>query len=267
MRTIRIKNVQYFYILHSSTQIIERVPMCKEFDITAKVTEGKKYAGYGSEYRKMGNYATVLFGGGGVNALKESYPEAEFVDNKLLDNGTAYDGNQGTPATYAVRRANFYTENGKKMHPVANRLYALVEVDAKYFEHSFVLLTQSIDSQGVIQGYSTMAALDGNTYKIDAKVNGEESQVALSATGSISCYVDGVQKNWSIQPTTFGVQRGYVLTIRGASNIAGLLPDTEYRITCIIKTLDGVELNTNRVVVLYTGQFTQDTLTARIEEI
>lgn len=107
MRTIRIKNVQYFYILHSSTQIIERVPMCKEFDITAKVTEGKKYAGYGSEYRKMGNYATVLFGGGGAKALKEAYPEAEFVESKLSDNGTAYDGNQGSPTTYAVRRANF----------------------------------------------------------------------------------------------------------------------------------------------------------------
>lgn len=267
MRTIRIKNVQYFYILHSSTQIIERVPMCKEFDITAKVTEGKKYAGYGSEYRKMGNYATVLFGGGGAKALKESYPEAEFVDNKLLDNGTAYDGNQGTPQTYAVRRANFYTENGKKMHPVANRLYALVEVDAKYFAHSFVWLSQSIDSQGVIQGYSTMAALDGNTYSLEAKVNGETSQVRLGSTGAISCYVDGVQKSRTISPTAFGVQRGYVIVISGASNSAGLLPDTEYRITCVIKTLDGVELNTNRVVVLYTGQFTQDTLTARIEEI
>ena len=112
-----------------------------------------------------------------------------------------------------------------------------------------------------------MAALDGNTYKIYAKVNGEKSQVKLAASGNISCYVDGVQKSWNISPTDFGVQRGFVLVISGASNSAGLLPDTEYRITCIITTLDGVELNTNRVVVLYTGQFTQDTLTARIEEI
>lgn len=267
MRTVKIKNVQYFYILHSSTQIIERVPMCKEFDITAKVTEGKKYAGYGKDYGKKGSYATVLFGGGGAKALKESYPDAEFVDNKLLDNGTAYDGNQGSPTTYAVKRANFYTENGKKMHPVANRLYALVEVDAKYFEHSFVWLTQSIDSQGVIQGYSTMAALDGSTYTAEAKVNGEASQVRTGSTGAIYCYVDGVQKSWNIQPSAFGVQRGFVIEIRGTNNSAGLLPDTEYRITCIIKTLDGVELNTHRVVVLYTGQFTQDTLTARIEEI
>lgn len=267
MRTVRIRNVQYFYILHSSTQIIERVPMCKEFDITAKVTEGKKYAGYGSEYRKMGNYATVLFGGGGAKALKESYPDAEFVDNKLLDNGTAYDGNQGVPTTYAVRKAYFYTENGKKMHPIANRLYAIVEVDAKYFEHSFVWLTQSIDSQGVIQGYSAMAVIDGNTYTFDAKVNGEESQVGLAPKGLISCYVDGVLKQWQIQPSAFGVQRGYVLDIKGSNNSAGLLPDTEYRITCIIKTMDGVELNTNRVVVLYTGQFTQETMRATIEEI
>ena len=267
MRTVKIKNVQYFYILHSSTQIIERVPMCKEFDITAKVTEGKKYAGYGSEYKKMGNYATVLFGGGGAKALKEAYPEAEFMDNKLLDTGTAYDGNQGTPTTYAVRKAYFYTENGKRMHPVANRLYALVEVDAKYFVHSFVWLNQSIDSQGVIQGYSAMAVLDGNSYTFEAKVNGEESQVRIGTSIPISCYVDGVSKNLNISPTAFGVQRGYVLEIRGANNAAGLLPDTEYRITCVIKTLDGVEHNSHRVVVLYTGQFTQDTLTARIEEI
>lgn len=94
------------------------------------------------------------------------------------------------------------------MHPVANRLYALVEVDAKYFEHNIVWLTQSVDSQGVIQGYSTMAALDGNTYSLEAKVNGETSQVRLGSTGAIACYVDGVHKSWNIQPTVFWRSKG-----------------------------------------------------------
>lgn len=269
MRTVKIKNIQYFYILHSSTQIIERVPMCKEFDITAKVTEGKKYGGYGKSYEKMGDYATVLFAGGGAKALKEAYPNAEFVNNQLQDNGSDYDGNQGTPVQYAVKKADFfYREYGKTMHPVADRLYALVELDSKYFKHSFVFFSQSVDSQGYVNAFGVFAALDGTYYQsVKAFINGAESSVKLGTRFPMLITVDGVPKTFTINPSNLGVSRGVVAAIGGSIPSASLQPETEYRMAFIVTTLDGVEMNTHRIVVLYTGQFTPSTMRATIEEI
>ena len=256
--------IQYFYVLHTSTQVIEKIELVNSFDITSLVASGKVYGGYGSEYRSAGDYATVLFTGGGESALHEQYPNAQFVDGELQDNGTVYTGNELTP-TNAVRRAYYYTSDGRTMTPVADTLYTLIELDNKFLTHYFFFALDSIDSNDVVNAFGIFGVLESSYYS-SAKLICNDVDYGGSAVSSLtlSYEVDGTSKTYTLSPTNFGVTRGYIVHASELHTSSSIFQaNTRYQIQFVVTTRDGVEINADKYIILNTADFTSSHMSVK----
>lgn len=105
LTNIRVTNIGYFYVYHSSVDDgnIEKIAMTADnlnadgtFNIVNKTYEGYYYGGYYSKYNKV---------------------------------GTVYEGGAGSWS-----KTNAYTTNGMSMTPVAGQTYYLKEVPEKYLQ-------------------------------------------------------------------------------------------------------------------------------------
>ena len=258
--------IQYFYVLHTSTQVIEKIELVNSFDITSLVASGKVYGGYGSEFRRAGDYATVLFAGGGEAALHEQYPNAQFVDGKLQDNGTVYTGNELTPAG-AVRSTYYYTSDGRTMTPVADTLYTLIELDNKFLTHYFFFASDSIDSNDVVNAFGIFGVLESGYYSSIKFIVDETDYTATTATSYTFSYtVDGTSKTYQVKPTNFGVTRGFIAVTSEllTGNAATIFQaNTRYQIQFVVTTKDGVEINADKYIILETADFTSSHMSVK----
>lgn len=131
LTNIRVTNIGYFYVYHSSVEDgdIETIEITADnlntdgtFNIVNKTYEGYYYGGYYSQYNKV---------------------------------GTVYEGGTGSWS-----KTNAYTVNGKAMTPVAGETYYLKEVPAKYLQ-PYMHVVYDERSQEIVNELKKMYLMTG----------------------------------------------------------------------------------------------------------
>ncbi len=136
LTNIRVTNIGYFYVYHSSVanasednKGIEKIAITAEnlnadgtFNIVNKTKDGYYYGGYYSKYNKV---------------------------------GTAYEGGTGFWS-----KTNAYTVNGKAMTPVAGETYYLKEVPEEYLQ-PYMHVVYDERSQGIVNELKQMYLMTG----------------------------------------------------------------------------------------------------------
>ena len=140
LTNIRVTNIGYFYVYHSSDQSVDTYPVNGTFDITALVADGYLYGGYYSDYKKAGTYA------GGPYATYD---------------GTSYAG----AITGYWDGSAAYTENGMSMTPVAGRTYYLKEVPDEYFMPYMAVVYDSYADPNTAEDMYLISATDDKNYQ------------------------------------------------------------------------------------------------------
>lgn len=263
--------VEYFYVYHTATGIIERFAVQPHFNLVDKVTSGRVYAGYcnvlGADDKAGGDYARAIKAG----TFEQDYPSVQFVDNKLQDiNCYTYDGSSLTARdadNKAFRlvptKGSFYTDqNASDFTPVADTIYYLLEPLANYYKLRFVYPSAAVDSNHVLQCYGFWFAVDHNylsslSYYID---DVEVASASLATSQTVNYTVNGSNKTLKVNASALGLSRCYVAAssaICKSNTSSPFALNTQYTIKGRITFLDGYVMET-RTILFDTADGTTD---------
>lgn len=227
---IRVTNIGYFYVYHSSDQSVETYPVNGTFDITALVADGYLYGGYYNDYKKAGSY--------------EGGPEATY-------DGTNY---TGAIAGYWDSSAA-YTANGSTMIPAAGQTYYLKEVPEDYFKPYMAVVYDSYADPNTAEGLYLISATDDKNYQefgLEA-VNSYTQEKAFAMSFTFQQEINTSAKTVITAKSAFGVPAGYL----GVWNANEELKENntfDYR--PYVVTPDGVTVYGTTTRTVYTGDVT-----------
>lgn len=181
-----------FYVYHSGTKTVERLPMAVKGVAYSDAEDGKKF----NIFAETGKYAEEGQGflyGGYYHAYKGSTIKEDegatltYTDNKVTDtNGTAYSYQyikESSKGAWDGTKA--YTENGKTMVPVRDITYFLKEVPDSYLL-PYTHYTYYKESK-MIAGLLTISGIDDLNYKQDetgfvVELENEDATIVESLT-------------------------------------------------------------------------------------
>lgn len=230
LTNIRVTNIGYFYVYHSSDQSVDTYPVNGTFDITALVADGYLYGGYYSDYKKAGTYA------GGPYATYD---------------GTSYAG----AITGYWDGSAAYTENGMSMTPVAGRTYYLKEVPDEYFMPYMAVVYDSYADPNTAEDLYLISATDDKNYQdfglLAENTYTQEKEFALSF--AVQQQVNVSTKTVITAKTAFGVPTGYLGVWNAGEE---LTVDNNFTYRPYVVTPDGVTVYGTTTRTVYTGDVT-----------
>ena len=244
-RTHTDQKRDYFYVFHSSTGIIDKVPLEDTRYFNEMVTPDTWYGGVAKEYVGKGTYATQIQNG--------DFSGLEFdEDGHLQDiNYNPYDG-RVSDASHRFTRLNMYQA---KVTPEKDTLYFIVEVYKEFFVQGFVYGYDT--TTRVINEYFIAFAMDSGLYgnaKFTINGNGIEGRVANSITSNTIGKITVANINEGKAP------RGYLSFLwSGASGQDVLAANTYYEIIPTVTTPDEVTFY-GVPMYLYTADTTVDNI-------
>ena len=227
---IRVTNIGYFYVYHSSDQSVDTYPVNGTFDITALVADGYLYGGYYSDYKKAGSYE------GGSKATYD---------------GTNY---TGAIAGYWDSSAA-YTANGSMMIPVAGQTYYLKEVPEDYFKPYMAVVYDSYADPNTAEGLYLISATDDKNYLefgLEA-VNSYTQEKAFAMSFTFQQEINTSAKTVITAKSAFGVPAGY-LGVWNANE--ELTENNSFYYRPYVVTPDGVKVYGTTTRTVYTGDVT-----------
>lgn len=230
LTNIRVTNIGYFYVYHSSNQSVDTYPVSGSFDITALVADGYLYGGYYSDYKKAGSYE------GGPNATYD---------------GTSY---AGAIAGYWDSSAA-YTANGTTMIPVAGQTYYLKEVPEDYFKPYMAVVYDSYVDPNSAEGLYLISATDDKNYQdfgLEA-VNAYTQEKAFAMSFIFQQEINTSAKTVITAKSAFGVPAGY-LGVWNANE--ELTENNTFYYRPYVVTPDGVKVYGTTTRTVYTGDVT-----------
>lgn len=230
LTNIRVTNIGYFYVYHSSDQSVETYPVSGTFDITSLVANGYLYGGYYSDYKKAGSY--------------EGGPTATYDGTNYAGAITGYwDGSAA------------YTANGTTMIPVAGRTYYLKEVPEDYFKPYMVLIYDSYANPNTAEDLYLISATDDKNYQdfglLAENTYTQEKEFALSF--AVQQQINVSTKTVITAKTAFGVPTGYLGVWHAGEELTA---DNHFTYRPYVVTPDGVTVYGTTTRTVYTGDVT-----------
>lgn len=227
---IRVTNIGYFYVYHSSDQSVDTYPVNGTFDITALVADGYLYGGYYSDYKKAGSY--------------EGGSEATYDGTNYAGAITGYwDGSAA------------YTANGTTMIPVAGQTYYLKEVPDEYFMPYMAVVYDSYADPNTAEDLYLISATDDKNYQdfglLAENTYIQEKEFALSF--AVQQQVNVSTKTVITAKTAFGVPTGYLGVWNAGEE---LTVDNNFTYRPYVVTLDGVTVYGTTTRTVHTGDVT-----------
>ena len=230
LTNIRVTNIGYFYVYHSSDQSVDTYPVNGTFDITALVADGYLYGGYYSDYKKAGSYE------GGSKATYD---------------GTNYAG----AITGYWDGSAAYTANGTTMIPVAGQTYYLKEVPDEYFMPYMAVVYNSYADPNTAEDLYLISATDDKNYQdfglLAENTYTQEKEFALSF--AVQQQVNVSTKTVITAKTAFGVPTGYLGVWNAGEE---LTVDNNFTYRPYVVTLDGVTVYGTTTRTVHTGDVT-----------
>lgn len=230
LTNIRVTNIGYFYVYHSSDQSVDTYPVNGTFDITALVADGYLYGGYYSDYKKAGSY--------------EGGSEATYDGTNYAGAITGYwDGSAA------------YTANGTTMIPVAGQTYYLKEVPDEYFMPYMAVVYDSYADPNTAEDLYLISATDDKNYQdfglLAENTYIQEKEFALSF--AVQQQVNVSTKTVITAKTAFGVPTGYLGVWNAGEE---LTVDNNFTYRPYVVTLDGVTVYGTTTRTVHTGDVT-----------
>lgn len=230
LTNIRVTNIGYFYVYHSSDQSVDTYPVSGTFDITALVADGHLYGGYYSDYKKAGSY--------------EGGSEATYDGTNYAGAITGYwDGSAA------------YTENGTSMTPVAGRTYYLKEVPDEYFMPYMAVVYDTYVEPNTAEDLYLISATDDKNYQdfglLAENTYTQEKEFALSFV--VQQQINGGSKTVITAKTAFGVPAGYLGVWHAGEE---LKIDNSFTYRPYVITPDGVTVYGTTIRTVYAGDVT-----------
>ena len=233
----------YFYVEHSSTGIIEKIPLTYDIYWPGLVTTGTKYGGLYSDWAGKGDYASIIENG--------QADTLTFVDGKLQDiNYIAYNGDVFNTSNRFLR-ANAYTSI---QHPVKDTIYYLCEPKDEYF-NTYIELSYTSTN---IDSIYVMTSIDSSVYNtivffVRNIITQDENEYSGRSGSSVGILRDGVSVKISATDLNSSILRGYV-------SFVSVIPEQNscFEIKGQYVTLDGYSLY-NTIKYVYTNNMTTDT--------
>lgn len=230
LTNIRVTNIGYFYVYHSSDQSVDTYPVNGTFDITALVADGYLYGGYYSDYKKAGSY--------------EGGSEATYDGTNYAGAITGYwDGSAA------------YTANGTTMIPVAGQTYYLKEVPDEYFMPYMAVVYDSYADPNTAEDLYLISATDDKNYQdfglLAENTYTQEKEFALSF--AVQQQVNVSTKTVITAKTAFGVPTGYLGVWNAGEE---LTVDNNFTYRPYVVTLDGVTVYGTTTRTVHTGDVT-----------
>lgn len=224
----------YFYICHSSTGIIEKLPLIDDVYWPSLISANSIYGGLYTDWAGKGDYAKAIENG--------EFNNLEFVDGKLQDiNYNSYNGDVSN-ASNRFARGKAYTSI---QTPEKNKIYYICEPRIEYFDKTVRRIIY--DNNHNISSLYAVTSIDSNCYssiKIILKEVGQSESNVIDTTISGSFSDSEVTINPSyISPE---LQRGYV----ASANIASYLSQNKYYDVCFERvTLDGYKFYSSKFYI------------------
>ena len=244
-KKIPVKEPEYFYVEHSSTGIIEKLPLVTNVDWSSLVTPGSHYGGLYSVWAGKGDYAAIIEDG--------QADTLTFVDGKLQDvNYTAYNGDV-LNTSCRFTKANAYTSI---QTPVKDTLYYICEPKAEYFTTYIELgyTNTTVDTMYLIipidsSQYANVTSFCKNS------ITQEEGEYVLRTYSNASIPRNGTRVSINATDLNPSLLRGYI-----SYTANGLIPEqnTYYELRGQYTTADGYSFYTP-IKYVYAGSVTTNT--------
>jgi len=239
----------FYYVFHSSTGIIDKVPLEDTRYFNEMVTPDTWYGGVAKEYVGKGTYATQIQNGDFSGLEFDEDGHLQDIDYK------PYDGTVSNTSQKFVRTNMYQT----RVTPEKNTLYFIVEVYKEFFV------------QGAKYGYDTVTrdikefvfpyVVDIGLYSsAGVSINGEY----INKHGMASRYTDQIVGTINVTDINEGkAPRGYLVFIKTKADgsTVGITLDlnTYYEIIPTLTTADGIEFQ-GVPAYLYTADMTVDNI-------